>query len=180
MVLNSTTVLCFSDNSAAAWSARVFSISGTTITLGTNLSLGTTTFPISNANNIGSAIAISATEAIFAVPSQSTYVQKFTISGTTITASTTWQGQAYKQLAQNGGANYLLSTTDFLATHGPTTAPAFTRYSYNTTNGVSVVGTSPFPVTMTAYAYGYVTTNTAVVAGLNSANQPSGYLVYLT
>lgn len=181
VVLNSTTVLCFADNSAAAWSARVWSVSGTTITLGTNLSLGTATFPISGgANNSGSAIGISATEAIFAVPSQSSYVQKFTVSGTTITASTTWQGQAYKQLAQNGGANYLLSATDFLATSGPTTAPAFTRYSYNTTNGVSVIGTSPFPATFTAYAYGYVTTNTAVVVGLNSANLPSGYLVYIT
>ena len=182
VVLNSTTVLCFASADSNSWSARVWSISGTTITFGTNLVLGTATFPFNGSPlaNTGSAIAISATEAIFAVPSQSTYVQKFTVSGTTITASTTWQGQAYKALTQNSGANYLLSTTDFLATNGSTTAPAFTRYSYNTTNGVSVVGTSPFPVTMTAYAYGYVTTNTAVVAGVNSANQPSGYLVYLT
>jgi len=102
------------------------------------------------------------------------------VSGTTITASTTWINQAFKYLQQNGGANYLLSATDFLATSGPTTAPAFTRYTYNTTNGVSVVGTSPFPSSVTAYGYGYVTTNTAVVVGLNSVNQPSGYMVYIT
>jgi hypothetical protein len=187
VVLNSTTVLCFNSADAGSWSARVWSISGTTITLGTNLSLGTTYFPFNTSSGPpGSAIAISATEAIFAVPSQpgyleqSTYVQKFTVSGTTITASTAWQGQAYKVLIQNGGANYLLSASDFLSTSGSTTAPAFTRYSYNTTTGVSVVGTSPFPATFTAYAYGYVTTNTAVVVGLNSANLPSGYLVYIT
>lgn len=180
VALNSTTVLCVADSTTNAWSARIFSISGSTITFGTNLVLSTTTFPPnSGVFNPGSLIAISATEAIFAVPAPSINVQKFTISGTTITASTVF-ANAYKYLKQNSGANYLLSATDFLATHGPTTAPAFTRYAYNTTTGISVTGTSSFPATFTAYAYGYVTSNTGIAVGLNSNNEPSGYLVYLT
>jgi len=92
VALNSTTVLCVADSTTNAWSARIFSISGSTITFGTNLVLSTTTFPPnSGVFNPGSLIAISATEAIFAVPAPSINVQKFTVSGTTITASTVLQ-----------------------------------------------------------------------------------------
>jgi hypothetical protein len=177
--LDSTNVLCFSasDDSGGFFNARVSSVSGTTVTFGTNLSL--TNFPSSGAG--GSAIKISSTEAIFTWnnPNSNLYVQRFTVAGTTITASTSWVGQAYKVLNQNSGANYLLSATDFLATSGPTTAPAFARYSYNASTGVTLVGTSSFPVTITAFGYGYVASNIGVVVGLNSAGQICGYLVSL-
>ena len=179
VVLSSTSVLVFSDNNGAGtFGYRVWSVSGTTLTIPTaQANLPTTYF--TGGSSSCSLIAISSTEAVL-TSAQTTVAQKMTISGTVVTPSTVWANQAYKILVQNNGANQLLSATDFLATSGPTTAPSFTRYSYNTTTGVSVVGVSPFPALITAYGYCYVTTNTAAVVGLDSNNYPSGYLVYIT
>jgi len=173
VVLSSTSVLCITDNAGASRVARQWSISGTTLTLsGTVATLNTAL----NTGS-GSALFISATEAIFTT-NATTSVQKLTISGTVVTASTVWTPN-YKVLAQNDGANQLLSSTDFLATAGGSPT-AFTRYSYNTSTGVAIVGNSSFPIPITPYGYCYVTTNTAAVVGLDSNNYPSGYLVYIS
>ena len=173
IVLSSTSVLCITDNGGGSRVARQWAVSGTTLTLsGTQATLST------NLNTgAGSALFISATEAIFTTNATTT-VQKLTISGTAVTASTAWT-PSYKVLVQNIGANQLLSSTDFLATAGGSGA-VFTRYSYNTTTGIAVVANSFFTIPLTPYGYCYVTTNTAAVVGLDSNNYPSGHLVYLT
>jgi hypothetical protein len=180
IVLSATSVLCLTTNNTGNVAYRVWSVSGTTLTIPTaSATLPTTYFTNGNLSLIG----ISATEVILGQENVLA-VQKLTISGTVVTPSTVWTYQSFPILLQNGGINYLLSATDFLSSTGGTISPfapqTFTRYAYNTTTGVALVGTSSFTVPLVSYAYCKVTTDTAAVAGFDSANVLRGYIISIT
>ena len=167
--------MVFTDNNGAGtFGYRVWSVSGTTLTIPTAQANFPTTY--FNGNGNLSPIAISSTEVVIASESSGA-AQKLTISGTVVTQSTVWPGQGFLIVDQNNGANYTLSDTDFISCRD--NSFLITRYTYNTSTGPVISGTSAYPINMRMNGYCKVTTNTGAFVGLVN-NVPSGFIAYIT
>jgi len=179
--LTATTFLVVSNN-GSTWGAAVLTVSGTTVTQGTYVALSNSGGASGFTSNANALIVISSTEAIFSTSSSNT-IQRLTISGTTVTVSTLFTVLSNPNLnllslPSNAGYLPLMSSTDFIGAVG-TNGNLLARYSYNSTAGVTSKGSTQVQMMTYPFSYCYVTTNTAVVVGLDINNLPTGAVVTL-
>ena len=185
--LTATTLLCtYYDTGASVTYARVFSVSGSTITAGAAAVALTATLRYT-----GSLVFISATEGLLV--SEGSW-QKITVSGTTATASSWGSWNIWNQTNSStvgyyfGVTSQLVGSTDFIGINQYVQAgiTAITRYSYNSTLGsFTQKGYTSCSNSPTAWAVCSVSSTQALVAGLTSQSDgnynwyPAGYIVAL-
>jgi len=167
----------------ASFAAFVATVSGTTVSKGTTVFVSGT----GSTSSFGNLISISSTEGVFVLAGS---WQRWTVSGTTVTAGTTnstnfsvWgvANQSWNNFVFEGVTSQLIGSTDFIAF---TRSNGIVRCSYNSAS-LSNKGYSLCANSCQSLAVCTVSTTRGLVVGVSTRsdgtnnNYPTGYLVDL-
>jgi hypothetical protein len=166
-----TYLLCYGNNSTGFLMAGVLTVSGTTITIGTQVS----TVIYGSGQYQFALIPISSTEVLFTTATNGSL--RMTISGTTVTMSTSF-GQSVPFLEVTSGYNFMLSSTDFVVLGGNFVQSLF-RYTYTSSTGPVLKGAYSFNTLPLVASTGYISSGNAVCAGIDVNGYPTSSLLYL-